>query len=69
MSSVSLETVDRESLERAPRLEPLTVRSLDSIHLEAAVALAHDGVIGAVLTYDRQLQAGCAHHNIPVVAP
>lgn len=69
VAGVSLEAVDRESLERASRLEPLSVRSLDSIHLEAAVGLARDGLIDAVLTYDHQLQAGCAHHQLRVEAP
>lgn len=47
------------------------MRSLDAIHLEAAVGLNRDGKIEAVLTFDRQLRAGCDHHSLavePVVA-
>lgn len=61
--------VDRAVMERASRLDPLEVRSLDAIHLDAAVTLAGRGQIAAVLTYDRQLQAGCAHHGLAVEAP
>ena len=61
--------VDRAVLDRASRLDPVEVRSLDAIHLDAAVALASRGEISAVLTYDRQLQAGCAHHGLAVDAP
>lgn len=54
---------------RASAIEPWMVRSLDAMHLEAAVGLAARGSIAAVLTYDRQLQAGCAHHGLVVHAP
>jgi len=37
--------------------------------LEAAVGLLGRGEVVAVLTYDRQLQTGCAHHLVPVEAP
>ena len=69
LAQVSLLDVDRASLERASRLDPVEVRSLDAIHLEAALALAHRGEIAAVVTYDRQLQAGCSHHGLVVEAP
>jgi len=47
----------------------MTVRTLDAIHLEAAIALHQSGEIEAVLSYDDQLRAGCAHHVIRVDAP
>jgi hypothetical protein len=28
-----------------------------------------DAAIGSVLTYDRQLQAGCRHHGLDIAAP
>jgi hypothetical protein len=46
----------------------MEVRSLDAIHLEAAVGLLGRGEVAAVLTYDRQLQTGCSH-LVPVEAP
>lgn len=69
LGRIGLVDVDRAVLERASRLDPLEVRSLDAIHLDAAVVLAARGEIAAVLTYDRQLQAGCAHHGLAIEAP
>jgi uncharacterized protein with PIN domain len=61
--------IDRATIERASHLAPLEVRSLDAIHLDAATRLHRSGEIAGVLTFDRQLQAGCAHHGLPVEAP
>lgn len=69
ISGLRLLGVDRASLERASRLEPLEVRALDAIHLEAAVALKVRDEVTTVLSYDRQLQAGCARHALRVEAP
>lgn len=69
LGRIGLVDVERAVLERASRLGPLEVRSLDAIHLDAAVVLAGRGEIAAVLTYDRQLQAGCAHHGLAIEAP
>ncbi|MDW5595563.1 PIN domain-containing protein [Conexibacter stalactiti] len=69
LSGVQLLPVGSASLLRASRIEPVTVRSLDAIHLDAAVRLRKRGSITAVMTYDRQLQAGCSHHELSVLAP
>ena len=69
LAQTSLLDVDRHVLDRASLLDPLEVRSLDAIHLDAAVALAARGEVTAVMTYDRQLQQGCAHHGLAVDAP
>jgi len=69
IAGLRLMALDRASLDRASRLDPLEVRTLDAIHLDAAVALRRDDEIAAVLTYDRQLQTGCAHHRLDVEAP
>lgn len=61
--------LDRAGLDRASRIDPVEVRSLDAIHLDAAITLAGRGEIAAVLTFDRQLEAGCAHHGLRVEAP
>jgi len=42
---------------------------MTQIHLDAAIQLRKRGSVDAVLTYDRQLQAGCAHHGLPIEAP
>ncbi len=69
LADIKLLPVDAASLERASRIAPVEVRSLDAIHLDAAVVLAASADIEAVLTFDRQLQIGCAHHELRVEAP
>src|SRR5205807_1192858 len=69
LSIVSLSALDSAAVRRASHIEPADVRTLDAIHLDAAVQLHAAGTIDAVLTYDQQLQAGCAHHGLPVRAP
>ena len=69
LSTISTVKVDTASLQRASAIEPPEVRTLDAIHLDAAVQLSAQGQIDAVLTYDRQLQNGCAHHGLAVEAP
>lgn len=69
MRAMRFVLIDSGSLQRASHVEPFEVRSLDAIHLEAAVQLHSRGDVVAVMTYDRQLQAGCSHHGIQVEAP
>lgn len=69
LAAVNLVPLTRTLLERASRLDPVEVRSLDAIHLCTAVDLHSAGSIAAVLTYDLQLQAGCKHHRITIEAP
>lgn len=69
LAAVRTRRLDSESLRRAAELEPAEVRALDAIHLDAAVQLRKRGAIAAVLTFDQQLQAGCAHHGLAVEAP
>lgn len=69
LSTISASRIDSSSLKRASKLDPIEVRTLDAIHLDAAMQLKSRGAIEAVLTYDQQLQSGCAHHGLPVEAP
>ena len=69
LSGVRTVAVDAAALERASRLQPSEVRTLDAIHLDAAVELYGRSEVAAVLTYDRQVQTGCAHHGLPIEAP
>lgn len=69
LDGIGLLAVDSSSLDRASRVLPNVVRSLDAIHLDAALTLRDRGAIEVVMTYDRQLQAGCAHHGLKVAAP
>ena len=69
LEEIDLLSVDSDTLQRASRVEPSGVRSLDAIHLDAAIRLTERGKIGSVLTYDHQLQAGCRHHGLDIAAP
>jgi predicted nucleic acid-binding protein len=69
LDAFRLVAIGSDALQRASRLEPMVVRSLDAIHLEAAVRLREGGEINGVVTYDQQLSAGCAHHGLAVHAP
>jgi hypothetical protein len=69
LNQTRLVALARGCLKRASRIDPPVVRSLDAIHLAAAVDPHARGEIDAVLTYDHQLQTGCAHHGIRFEAP
>lgn len=69
LDAFRLVAIDSASLQRASRLEPMVVRSLDAIHLEAAVGLSDGSQVNGVVTYDQQLSVGCAHHGLAVHAP
>jgi len=69
LNEIDLLNIDSDVLQRASRVEPSEVRSLDAIHLDAAIHLREQGKIGSILTYDHQLQAGCRHHGLEIVAP
>lgn len=66
LSAVELTPLGHNNLSRAARLDPVETRTLDAIHLEAAIRLRGAGTIAAVLTNDNQLGAGCKHHGIPL---
>ena len=66
LADVNLVPLDRDELRRAARLNPPEVRTLDAIHLEAAVQLRASGTVSTVLTHDRQLRAACELHRIPL---
>lgn len=69
LAEMELHPLDHATLERASHLPPSEVRSLDAIHLEAAIALHDTREIEAVMTFDGQLQRGCEHHQLHVEAP
>lgn len=69
LAEMELHPLDRSTLERASRLPPSEVRSLDAIHLDAAIALRDAGQVDAVMTFDGQLQRGCEHHQLSVETP
>lgn len=64
---ITLFPVSTDLYTSAAFLEPLSMRSLDAIHLAAALSLGDD--ISGVVTYDERLAEACAWHGLEVIAP
>jgi predicted nucleic acid-binding protein len=69
LDGIALIPLDDAVLASSETLPPATVATLDAIHLATAVRLAAAGVLDAVMTYDRRLAGGAAHHGLRVLAP
>jgi predicted nucleic acid-binding protein len=67
LDSVTLLTMPTNTFERAADLEPDVLRSLDALHLAAALELGDD--LDGIVTYDDRLATVARHHGIDVVAP
>jgi predicted nucleic acid-binding protein len=67
LGAVELIAPDTGLLADAARLEPLTLRSLDAVHLATAVALLPD--IDGMVVYDRRLADAARHAGLTVWAP
>jgi hypothetical protein len=67
LRSIHLVRLDDTLLDAAGVLEPLTLRSLDAIHLAAAQLVAPS--LRAVVTYDRRMADAAASLGFPVAAP
>ena len=67
LASIDLIRLDDDVLERAAQIEPTTVRSLDAIHLAAALGLGAD--LAAVVTYDARMSTAAQALGLPVIAP
>lgn len=65
--SVRLIRLDEPLLDRAGDLDPLPLRSLDAIHLAAAMAIGPD--LGVVFTYDDRLRDAAQANGLVVAAP
>src|SRR5579884_2432398 len=59
--------LDEPLLDRAGELEPRTLRSLDALHLAAALAIGPE--LGAFLTYDERLAEAARGVGLTVHAP
>ena len=66
LDELDLTQLDDELLDLAGELEP-PLRSLDAIHLAAALELGDD--LEAVVTYDARMAHGAEALGLPVVAP
>ena len=59
--------VDRTLFRQAGLLGPSTMRSLDAVHIAAAMALGPD--LGVVITYDERLAAAARLFGLAVASP
>jgi hypothetical protein len=67
LDSITLVDVTTSVFEQASRLDPPALRSLDAIHLAAALDLGDD--LDSLVTYDDRLAEAASLIGIPVTAP
>ena len=67
LDSVTLMKVTTETVEQAGRLGPTALRTLDAVHLAAALDLGDD--LDGMVTYDDQLAEAAQFNAVPVTAP
>jgi uncharacterized protein len=65
--AISLIRLDDALLDRAGDLDPASLRSLDAIHLAAALTLGSD--LGVVVTYDDRMLLGATALGLPTASP
>lgn len=69
LTDISLIPLEDQILTATETLKPLSVGTLDAIHLATAIHLAGAGELDALMTYDKQLANGAREHGITVLAP
>jgi len=67
LDSIVLITISTALFEHAGTIEPDLLRSLDALHLAAALDLGDD--LDGIITYDDRLSSAAMALGIPVVAP
>lgn len=67
LDGVALLAVDQDTLERAARLAPAELRTLDSIHIASALSLGAD--LLAFVTYDDRQRDAARKAGLPLVRP
>ncbi|WP_308798070.1 type II toxin-antitoxin system VapC family toxin [Agromyces silvae] len=67
LDSIELVALDREVFDAAGRLDPGVLRSLDALHLIAALKLGDD--LAGIVTYDDRMAYAAISHGIPAIAP
>lgn len=67
LDSITILTLPTPLFERAAELEPTLLRSLDAVHLAAALDLGDE--LDGVVTYDDRLAEAAKLHGVPVIAP
>lgn len=67
LDSVILVEITTAIFEAAGRLDPAMLRTLDAVHLAAALDLGDD--LEAIVTYDERLAAAAQANGVPSIAP
>ena len=67
LGAIRLIRLDESLLDRASELEPREMRSLDALHLAAAVTLGSD--LGVLVTYDERLAGSARQRGIKTESP
>jgi predicted nucleic acid-binding protein len=67
LERIGLVPVDSRILHNAALLKPITLRSLDAIHLATAISLGEE--LGGVVTYDARLAAAVGSSKLSVWSP
>lgn len=67
LDDVALLSLDAATLDRAGRLRPISLRSLDAVHLAGALLMVGD--ISALVTYDVRLADAAREHGLEVWSP
>lgn len=67
LDSVTLIVLSTDTFEEAGRLAPVAMRSLDALHLVAAVRLGDD--LDAVVTYDQRMADAARLNGVPAASP
>jgi predicted nucleic acid-binding protein len=69
LENVVLIPIDEAVVASAERISPITVATLDAIHLATAMRLAEMDKLDALMTYDKRLAQGAEEHGLAVLAP
>ena len=64
---IALVRLTRDVYERAADLDPAILRSLDALHLAAALSLADE--LEGIVTYDDRLVEAAAWHGVEAIGP
>lgn len=67
LRNIAMVDIDREMLEQAGGLMPADLRTLDAIHLAAALSLGDD--LDGVVSYDARMAAAAAAQGLSVTSP
>lgn len=67
LEAIHLVTVSTAIFEQAGRLEPPSLRSLDALHLAAAIDLGDD--LDAIVTYDDRQAAAARANGLTAISP